>query len=263
MIVHLVSLVWILLIIQSGKTQDFEIFEASHVALIGWTRPEDGSIKFDCTGSYLGSNVIMTGARCLERNGIRADVVRLGAAIGSPRDFHIQNVTVHYRYQAEYYYHNMAIIFLTEYPRKVSDKFKPACILSTLPTAGSNVYLIGRNAEGVFQKTHVELVNSDKCHEFYSPTKKFKYGALLVCCMCARNMTTTKCASELSAPLQMIMEKRGKRVPFLVGQKTIGRSCGSKTPGIYTRLSSDGHFPWISTVAEINFKDHDACIERY
>lgn len=263
MLVHFVLLVWISLLIRSGKAQNFEPYEAAHVALIGWTG-SDGRIKFDCTGSYIGKNMILTGARCLERNGTRADVVRLGEAIDTPRDFAIQDVIVHYRYQAEYYYHNMAIVYLKEHPQTVSKVYKPACILSTLPTPTMQIDLIGRDADGVFQKTAVELVDSDKCHEYYSPTKKFKYGALLVCCMCARSATaTTKCASELSAPMQTIMERDGKRVPFLVGQKTIGRSCGSKIPGIYTRLSSDGHFPWIATISEIEFANHEACFERY
>ncbi|XP_058811601.1 serine protease Hayan-like [Topomyia yanbarensis] len=263
MIFYYTLFLLIAFVVQTVKSQRLENFEGSHVALIGWTNSQDGTVKFDCSGSYLGRNVIMTGARCLERNGTRADVVRLGEAIGFPRDFRIDNISVHYRYQAEYYYHNMAIIFLTENPQTVSKWLKPACIYSVEPPLNISVDLVGRDSSGLFQKTPLELVGSDKCHEYYTPTKKFKYGALLVCCMCARNAATHKCASELSSPMQVILVKNGKRVPFLVGQKTIGKSCGSKTPGIYTRLSSDGHLPWITTIAEMDFKDHDACIERY
>ncbi|XP_058449084.1 serine protease Hayan-like [Malaya genurostris] len=263
MIPNCILLILIVVVIQPGKSQRLANFEGAHVALIGWTDPTDGSIKFDCTGSYLGRNMILTGARCLERNGTRANVVRLGEAIGLPRDFEVDNVSVHYRYQAEYYYHNMAIIFLKENPQMVSSRFKPACIFSVEPPLDIKVHVVGRDSRGSFQKTSVDLVGSDKCHEYYTPTKKFKYGALLVCCMCARNPTTQNCASELASPMQTILEKNGKRVPFLVGQKTIGKSCGSKIPGIYTRLSSDGHLPWISTIAAMDFKDHDACIERY
>ncbi|XP_053696706.1 serine protease Hayan-like [Sabethes cyaneus] len=256
-------LLLVFLAIDPGESQTFENYEVAHIGLIGWTNPNNGAIVFDCTGSYIGNNVIMTGARCLERNGSQADIVRLGSAMGVPRDFQIKNILVHYRYQAEYYYHNMAIIFLKENPQSVSSQFKPACILSVEPSMDTSVYVIGRDSYGEYQKTAVELVASDKCHEYYTPTKKFKYGALLVCCMCARNAAENKCASELSSPMQTILEKNGKHVPFLVGQKTIGKSCGSKIPGIYTRLSSDGHFPWIATVSEINFKDHNACIDRY
>ncbi|XP_055545205.1 serine protease Hayan-like [Wyeomyia smithii] len=253
----------IALVIDSGESQTFQNYEVAHIGLIGWTNPNNGIIVFDCTGSYIGKNVIMTGARCLDRNGTRADIVRLGTAMGTPRDFHIENITIHYRYEAEYYYHNMALIFLKENPQSVSNKFKPACILSVQPSIDTKVYVLGRDSDGVYQKTPVELVTSDKCHEYYTPTKKFKYGALLVCCMCARNAATNNCATELSSPMQTIMTKNGKHVPFLVGQKTIGKSCGSKIPGIYTRLSSDGHFPWITTVSAMNFKDHEVCIERY
>ncbi|XP_019531205.3 serine protease Hayan-like [Aedes albopictus] len=255
--------VWISLMIRLGKGQSFEPYETSHVALIGWTQ-RSGAIKFDCAGSYLGKNIILTGARCLERDGALADVVRLGTAMGSPMDFHVHNVTVHYRYQAEYYYHNMAIIILKEDPQAVSSRFKPACIYSHAPPIPEGrVHLMGRDAEGSYLKTELDLVDSDKCHEYYSPTKKLKYGALLVCCMCARNAEIAKCASELGSPMQIILEKNGKRVPFLVGQKTIGRSCGTKVPGIYTRLSSDGHLPWIVTIARMDFYNHDACMEKY
>ncbi|EAT35189.1 AAEL012625-PA [Aedes aegypti] len=256
-------LLWISLMIRFGNSQRFPAYEVSHTALIGWTQP-DGSIKFDCAGSYLGRNIIMTGARCLERNGARTDIVRLGTAMGSPQDFHVQNMTVHYRYQAEYYYHNMAIIFLMEDPQLVSGRFRPACIYSRPPPIPEGrVHLIGRDGGGMYHRTELDLVDSAKCHEYYSPTKKLKYGALLVCCMCARNPNVDKCASELGSQMQIVLEKNGKRVPFLVGQKTINRSCGSKVPGIYTRLSSDGHLPWISTVARMDFHDHDACIAKY
>lgn len=170
----------------------------AHIGLIGWTNRNNGIITFDCTGSYIGNNVIMTGARCLERNGTRADVVRLGSAMGIPRDFQVDSINVHYRYQAEYYYHNMAIIFLKENPQSLSNQFKPACILSVPPSADTKVYVIGRDPDGEYQKTAVELVSSDKCHEYYTPTKKFKYGALLVCCMCARNTAENKCAVSIN-----------------------------------------------------------------
>ncbi|EAT35022.1 AAEL012777-PA [Aedes aegypti] len=255
--------VWISLTIRFGKGQSFEPYETSHVALIGWTQ-RNGAINFDCAGSYLGKNIILTGARCLERDGALADIVRLGTAMGSPMDFHVHNVTVHYRYQAEYYYHNMVIIILKEDPQTVSTKFKPACIYSRPPPIPEGrVHLMGRDVDDAYLKTELDLVDSDKCHEYYSPTKKLKYGALLVCCMCARNAQVGKCASELGSPMQIVLEKNGKRVPFLVGQKTIGRSCGTKVPGIYTRLSSDGHLPWIATIARMDFYNHDACIEKY
>ncbi|XP_055597116.1 serine protease snake-like [Uranotaenia lowii] len=258
-------LVWLGAFIQIGHSQSFADHEVSHVALIGWSQPDGRPTFFDCTGSYLGEKMILTGARCLERNGTRADVVRLGAAMdGTPQDFEVDKFVVHYRYQAEYYYHNMAIIYLKEDPATSSKRrFRPTCIYSQKPEMDAPVFVVGRDSRGLFQKTPLELVGSDKCHEFYNPTKKFKYGALLVCCMCAKNPNTNQCTTELSAPMQMILEKNGKKVPFLVGQKTIGKSCGSKTPGIYTRLSSDGHFPWIATIAGIDFRDHDACMDRY
>lgn len=180
-----------------GKGQSFEPYETSHVALIGWTQ-RNGAINFDCAGSYLGKNIILTGARCLERDGALADIVRLGTAMGSPMDFHVHNVTVHYRYQAEYYYHNMAIIILKEDPQTVSTKFKPACIYSRPPPIPEGrVHLMGRDVDDAYLKTELDLVDSDKCHEYYSPTKKLKYGALLVCCMCARNAQVGKCAVSI------------------------------------------------------------------
>ncbi|XP_062540267.1 uncharacterized protein LOC134208225 [Armigeres subalbatus] len=258
-----VLLLWILQTVRFGIGQRFQQHEVSHTALIGWTQPS-GEIKFDCAGSYLGKNVIMTGARCLERDGAFTDVVRLGTAMGAPKDFHVHNMSIHYRYQAEYYYHNMAILFLTEDPNQVDKHFKPACIYSRPPPIREGkVHLIGRDAGGTYHRTELDLVDSRKCHEFYNPTRKLKYGALLVCCMCARNPSVNKCASELGSQMQIVLEKNGKKVPFLVGQKTINRSCGSMIPGIYTRLSSDGHLPWISTIARLDFHDHDACIKKY
>lgn len=56
-----------------------------------------------------------------------------------------------------------------------------------------------------------------------------------------------------SSPLQIVARRSGKEVPYLIGHKSIGKSCDTSTPGIYTRYGS--YYEWLETVTGLDFDE--------
>uniref|UniRef100_A0A182ILQ1 Peptidase S1 domain-containing protein n=1 Tax=Anopheles atroparvus TaxID=41427 RepID=A0A182ILQ1_ANOAO len=232
------------------------------LVLLGSTL-SDGTREFRCGGSYLGRNIVVAGAHCATaKNQPPLDTVRFGAGTSNVLNLRITNQTLHYRYKPQFEYHNMAIYFLDRTPDSVSPgTFKPACILRPHMQKGT-VRMVGDGSNGrglSLQTTELDVVASKKCHEYYNPIPKLRFGVLL-CCFCAMNPTTTDCSTIHSSPLQYTITQSGKRVPFLIGHRSIGKACGVKSPAVFTRYGS--YYEWLETVTNLPFDAKD-CHLRY
>jgi hypothetical protein len=218
-------------------------------ALIGW-QTGNSPPKFQCAGSWIGENVILTGGHCTHRDNVSPTTVRLGHGQNN-EDFKIVNITTHYRYKKHLDYHNMAILEIDRVPNRA--KFSPACIWTKENIAYSSVFLIGR-FKNDFRETKLSILNTEKCHEYYDPTPELRFG-ILVCCFCAKNENESFCTDEPSSPIQIYLKDKNKHtVPFLIGHKSIGKSCNTVVPGVYTRYSN--YADWIETVSGIDFANH-------
>ena len=103
-------------------------------------------------------------------------------------------------------------------------------------------------------ETKLTIINTEKCHEYYDPTPELRFGILL-CCFCGRNAEEKFCTEEPSSPIQIYLKDKNKHtVPFLIGHKSIGKSCNTPVPGVYTHYSN--YVDWIETVSGISFKNH-------
>ncbi|XP_052861007.1 serine protease snake-like [Anopheles cruzii] len=236
--------------------------KTSHIVLLGSTG-SGGQRQFRCGGAYVGRNVIVAGAHCVTaKNQPPLDTVRFGAGSNDEQHFRIVNHTLHYRYKPQFEYHNMAVFFLDASPEVVtSGKYKPACILKPHMKTGT-VQMVGDGSDGrglSLQTTELDVVPSEKCHEYYNPIPKLRFGVLL-CCFCAMNSNTSECSNMHSSPLQVVLARNGKSVPFLIGHKSIGKACGSKSPAVFTRYGS--YYEWLETVTELQLGATD-CFGRY
>ncbi|XP_053696186.1 serine protease snake-like [Sabethes cyaneus] len=248
----------VLTIIQNGLCQSTNNAINSHVIQIGITQ-SDGTVNFFCGGSYIGEKSVVFGAHCTNKHGRLPDVVQFGKTLQRTFNVPIENVTVHYRYKPQFDYHNMAVAQLKQNPQLVSrEAIKPACILKWHPKSNTEVQLIGTINEQ-FEQTNLLAVGSDKCHEYYNPNRKLRFGVLL-CCFCAKNSYTDRCTDQHSSPLQIIQRRSGKNIPYLVGHKSVGKSCGTGVPAIYTRYGS--YYEWLETVTGIKY-NKNACTSRY
>lgn len=251
------TLALVLTIARKGICESPNQVEGAHVVQIG-QKLWNGKVEFICGGSYLGDKIVVLGAHCFNKKGLEPNTVRFGNGAGRSFDVGITNFTIHYRYKPQYDYHNMAIAFLDRNPQTVSSGIKPACVMKSHAKPNTPVQLIGPVGNQL-KRTSLLAVGSEKCHEFYNPNFKLRFGVLL-CCFCARNANASQCTNQHSSPLQVIVKNAGKTVPFLIGHKSIGKSCGTGTPAIYTRYGS--YYEWIETVAGIKLNGRE-CFSRY
>ncbi|KXJ75300.1 hypothetical protein RP20_CCG011988 [Aedes albopictus] len=198
--------------------------------------------------------MVVLGAHCANKNGRQPDLARFGSSSGNTFDIAIANITLHYRYKPQFDYHNMAIAILERNPQIYSSAIKAACILKAHPKTNTAVQLIGPIGDGSdrLERADLQAVGSEKCHEYYNPNRKLRFGVLL-CCFCARNAKLDRCTNLHSSPLQIVARRSGKEVPYLIGHKSIGKSCDTNTPGIYTRYGS--YFEWLETVTGLNLDE--------
>ncbi|XP_001662881.2 serine protease snake [Aedes aegypti] len=257
---YMLALALVLLAVaETGTCQWVRGVESSHVVQIGQRQP-NGGVTIVCGGSYLGGKMVVLGAHCANKNGRQPNLARFGSSSGNTFDIPIANITLHYRYKPQFDYHNMAIAVLERNPQIYSSAIRAACILKSHPKSNTPVQLIGPIA-GAAQLERAELlaVGSEKCHEYYNPNRKLRFGVLL-CCFCARNAKLKRCTDLHSSPLQIVARRSGKEVPYLIGHKSIGKSCDTSTPGIYTRYGS--YYEWLETVTGLDF-DEKECFARY
>jgi hypothetical protein len=99
--------------------EDVEPYEFSHMAAIGWLTWFDFSVKWNCGGSLITEKFVLSAAHCMNFNGIRPNVVRLGDIdLNSSHDdqfvqqFGVQNVIVHPSYDYSDNKNDIALIQL-------------------------------------------------------------------------------------------------------------------------------------------------------
>uniref|UniRef100_A0A182G0A1 Uncharacterized protein n=1 Tax=Anopheles albimanus TaxID=7167 RepID=A0A182G0A1_ANOAL len=236
----------------------------SHIVLLGSTE-SDGRRQFRCGGAYIGRNVIVAGGHCATaKNQPPLDTVRFGAGTSNEQHFRIVNHTLHYRYKPQFEYHNMAVFFLDSNPEAISRGIhQPACVLKPHMKSGK-VQFVGDGSNGRGSNlltTELDVMPSEKCHEYYNPIPKLRFGVLL-CCFCAMNAATAECSNMHSSPLQVVLTRNGKSVPFLIGHKSIGRACGVKSPAVFTRYGS--YYEWLETITDLSLEaTGKRCFSRY
>ncbi|ETN64548.1 hypothetical protein AND_003700 [Anopheles darlingi] len=100
------------------------------VAEIGWAM-SGGKISFPCTGLLITLRTIVTTARCVESNGRKPTVARIGSIGAGPQTSYllppIRRVTVHEDYDETSGLHNIALITLSE-PIVATPFVYPGCL---------------------------------------------------------------------------------------------------------------------------------------
>uniref|UniRef100_A0A182FUI2 Peptidase S1 domain-containing protein n=1 Tax=Anopheles albimanus TaxID=7167 RepID=A0A182FUI2_ANOAL len=230
--------------------------EFAHIAAIGWTR-SDGQIDWNCGGSLIWENFILTAAHCaVDDEDIAPDVARFGDLnIYSDEDddyaqqLRIVEVIRHpqHRYSARYY--DVALMRL-ERNITVHETVAPTCLwlddeirFPALLSAGWGRTGFAEDKTRILLKVSLTPISNAECSRLYTSAERGLRNGLHAHHLCAGDQLMDTCPGDSGGPLHVKLLHNAKISPFLVGVTSFGKPCGQSNPGVYARVSQFGD--WI------------------
>uniref|UniRef100_A0A182PE76 Peptidase S1 domain-containing protein n=1 Tax=Anopheles epiroticus TaxID=199890 RepID=A0A182PE76_9DIPT len=232
--------------------------EFAHMAAIGWTQ-EDNTIIWNCGGSLIWENYILTAAHCAEDSTNNApDVARFADLdlYNDTDDQYAQQLKIveiirhpEHRFQARY--HDIALMRL-EHRVRLHDTVAPACLwtddeirFKTFEATGWGDTGFAAAKTPILLKVALSPVESERCNEHYLNLRGLRTG-LHENQLCAGDARMDTCPGDSGGPLQVKLLHNTRVTPFIVGVTSFGMACGLSVPGVYTRVAP--YAPWIKSV---------------
>ncbi|XP_016930831.2 serine protease Hayan isoform X1 [Drosophila suzukii] len=225
-----------------------------HMAAIAYNT--FGTVEFRCGGSLIASRFVLTAAHCVNSDSTTPAFVRLGAvAIENPtagyQDINVVDIQIHPNYTSSSKYNDIAILELAE-DAKESDTIRPACLYIDRdgPPPDSKVYVAGwgvmnvtnRARSKILLRAGLDLVPVDKCNASFaeqpSTIRALKRGVIdSLLCAADKKQVKDACQGDSGGPLILETDEVDGLYSIL-GVISAGFGCATKTPGLYTRVSS-------------------------
>ncbi|XP_035917560.1 uncharacterized protein LOC118514643 [Anopheles stephensi] len=245
-------------IVKPASGQPTYLREFAHMAAIGWTQT-GGSITWNCGGSLIWENYILTAAHCAEdAQNNKPDVARFADInlYNDTDDQYAQQIRIveiirHPEHKFRARYHDIALMRL-EHGVKVHDTVAPACLwtddeirFKTFEATGWGDTGFGAEKTPNLLKVSLAPVDKERCTEHYLNLRGLRAG-LHANQLCAGDAQMDTCPGDSGGPLQVKLLHNTRITPFLVGVTSFGTACGLSVPGVYTRVAP--YVPWIRTV---------------
>lgn len=236
--------------------------EFPHMAALGYpSRGEE--TPFRCGASLISDRFLLTAAHCLSPQKptyARLGVVKLfdNNTVDPPIDVGIQQYFSHPNYTGRPLKNDIALLQLN---RTITEDFlRPACLYTnfTDPDAETLLTIAGWGSTDpndistspVLLKANVTTLLRDICNTTLAQNKsgrrspnELQDSQLCALGRNAQNETTgDTCVGDSGGPLELI----GGRRRYIVGVTSSGKLCGSRWPGIYTRVSR--YLDWIESI---------------
>uniref|UniRef100_A0A6P4FGZ4 Serine protease Hayan isoform X2 n=1 Tax=Drosophila rhopaloa TaxID=1041015 RepID=A0A6P4FGZ4_DRORH len=225
-----------------------------HMAAIAYNT--FGTVEFRCGGSLIASRFVLTAAHCVNSDSTTPSFVRLGAiAIENPapgfQDINVADIMIHPNYSSSSKYNDIAILLLEE-DAKESDIIRPACLYTdpTSPPIDSKIFVSGwgvmnvtnRAKSKILLRAGLDLVPVDKCNASFaeqpSTIRALKQGVIdSLLCAADKKQVKDACQGDSGGPL-ILETNEVDGVYSILGVISAGFGCATKTPGLYTRVSS-------------------------
>ncbi|XP_017002456.3 serine protease Hayan isoform X2 [Drosophila takahashii] len=225
-----------------------------HMAAIAYNTFD--TVDFRCGGSLIASRFVLTAAHCVNSDSTTPAFVRLGTvAIENPtagfQDINVIDVQIHPNYTSSSKYNDIAILELAE-DAKESDTIRPACLYIDRagPPIDSKVFVAGwgvmnvtnRARSKILLRAGLDLVPVDECNASFaeqpSTIRALKQGVIdSLLCAADKKQVKDACQGDSGGPLILETDEVDGLYSVL-GVINSGFGCATKTPGLYTRVSS-------------------------
>ncbi|XP_017852291.1 serine protease persephone isoform X3 [Drosophila busckii] len=227
-----------------------------HMAAIAFSN--FGSFSYRCGGTLISNRHVLTAAHCVNSQNDTPVHVRLGSVNIENLSSYYQdiavtdNIVVHPDYVSSTKYHDIAILEL-EHEVNLTYYVYPACLDASAsdPPTNSQLYVAGwgvmnqttRRTSKVLLRAPLSVVPLSQCNEAYLEqpnSKRFLPNGLIPSLLCAADKLQQKadaCQGDSGGPL-VLEEDIVNHKYSIVGVISAGFGCATKTPGLYTRVSS-------------------------
>lgn len=239
--------------IYGGRAAELEDFP--HMVALGFSDPANQSYSFRCGGTIISEQYVVTAAHCISNidhlkvNFVRVGVIRIPDLVqdyNSSTDVKVIETTLYPEgYKRVKRHHDIALLKLEK--SLIWTKYvRPACLYSrndnpsALEVTGWGLLEIHKRSE-ILQRAVLSSVSTEKCARIYSGLKKITSNQ--ICAKDKLNRSDT-CKGDSGGPLQIF--EKDKTISTIVGITSYGNGCGSRYPGVYTRISS--YVSWIENI---------------
>ncbi|KAK6639074.1 hypothetical protein RUM43_007344 [Polyplax serrata] len=235
--------------------------EFPHMAAIGFRGRNNQGIVWNCGGTLISEQFVLTAAHCTSTSSGRPVKVRLGEYNlmknddgAHPVDYAIAEIITHPEYKPPSKYHDIALLRLSRRV-KFYKHIRPACLYldetlsltKAIATGWGRMFYDG-NVSEVLQKVVLSIVDNKTCNRLYKVNVKTEVlsRGIVDSQLCAGELSGGKdtCQGDSGGPLSITSTKC---IHHIVGITSFGKSCAlPNSTGVYTKVSA--YVPWIESI---------------